>query len=147
MKTTHAVSVLLLGCNASRLNPVETSPGYNDWFEHPNYYDQDYSEYYTRDLSNMVGAKNLAQSDYLDNPKNQYYVDNDMAIKPDVDWDSPVENLQADVLGRRAPVYQTVDWPRQQRLTQSPEREEPMQLQLSFKKRKAPQARAAFVQE
>ena len=96
MRSMYATSLLVLGANAAKLNPAsaEVSPNYTDWFEHPDYQDAHYADYYGRDTSNAVNAAEVAGVDYLvDDPKQywveNWYVDSSMPIKPKVKWDNP----------------------------------------------------------
>ena len=101
MRSMYAASLLVLGANAIKLNPMDPSPNYTDWFEHPSYMDAHYADYYTRDLSNAVNAAEIAGVDYLVNDPKQYWVENwynnsAMPIHPQVAWDQD-DNLPEDV--------------------------------------------------
>ena len=58
MRSLYATSLLVLGAHAVKINPDykpdPLSPDYNDWFEHANYNDADYADYYGRDISNAI---------------------------------------------------------------------------------------------
>ena len=126
MKSLHATSMLILGASAVRINPLNyvnsadqdvphtepdtPSPNYLDWFEHPTYNDQDYADYYTRDVNNAIQAADVIsdetqgrEPEYLENnPLHQYwvenwYVDSSMPIRPHINWDEPTNvNLTPD---------------------------------------------------
>ena len=93
MRSMYATSLLVLGAQAVKINPMDPSPGYTDWFEHSDYNDAHYADYYTRDLSNAINAAQVAGVDYLVNNPKHYWVENwyqnsAMPINPEVNWDN-----------------------------------------------------------
>ena len=99
MRSLYATSLLVMGSQAARLNPSDPSPGYNDWFEHPNWVDAEYYPSYDLDVNQFVNAVDAQTPEVLVKDPKQYWVENwfknsAMPIKPDVKWDDPV-NLSA----------------------------------------------------
>ena len=107
MRSLYATSLMVMGAQAVKINPdiKELSPDYNDWFEHPNYNDATYADYYGRDISNAIQAADEANVPYLVKDPKQYwvenwYVDSSMPIKPKIKWDDPVNLKKAQKVWR-----------------------------------------------
>ena len=100
MRSLFATSLLVMGSQAVKINPMDPSPNFNDWFEHPNFLDSSYSPDYEQDINRFINVIDKKHPETLVKNPNQYWVENwysnsAMPIHPDIKWDDPV-NLSAE---------------------------------------------------